>query len=69
MLKVTSYAAFFRIDNFNTPFEEGIKSLTRIIFKVTPISLFWEEHLSLRGASRLPVDNRILRYVKTNVYF
>jgi hypothetical protein len=44
MLKMTSYAVFFRIDNFNTPFEEEIKSLTRIIYKVAPITLFWEEH-------------------------
>jgi hypothetical protein len=37
MLKMTSYAVFFRTNNFNTPFEEGIKSLAGIIFKVAPV--------------------------------
>lgn len=38
MLKMTSCALFFRTNSFDTPFEEGIKSLTRIIFKVALVT-------------------------------
>ena len=38
MLKMTSCALFFRTDNLDTPFEEGIESLTRIILKVALVT-------------------------------
>ena len=38
MLKIISCAVFFRTNNSNTPFEEGIKSLVGIILKVPPVT-------------------------------
>jgi hypothetical protein len=55
MLKMTSCAVFFRTNNFNTPFEEGIKSLARIISKVALVTFNKALELSEELLNRIKV--------------